>query len=98
MPDGKKPTSEIKSEAVSGETIPLENAEKMEALNEVNFDEEMTEHAKMKQAYGSIHELVESILIQVRPYVDAANVQKMFYNQMPSIMTGSRMQEVVAQA
>lgn len=58
----------------------------------------MTDHAKMKQAYESIHELVESILIQVRPYVDAANVQKMFYNQMPSIMTGSRMQEVVAQA
>lgn len=89
MPTGRKPPSEIKSEA-----IPLENAEKMEAASM----EALTEHAKMKQAYESIHELVESILIQVRPYVDAANVQKMLYNQMPSIMTGSRMQEVVAQA
>ena len=88
MPDGKKQPSEIKSEA-----IPLDKAEQMQLL-----DDEMTDHAKMKQAYESIHELVESILIQVRPYVDAANVQKMFYNQMPSIMTGSRMQEVVAQA
>lgn len=88
MPDGKKPPSEIKSEA-----IPLDKAEQIEELND-----ELTDHAKMKQAYESIHELVESILIQVRPYVDAANVQKMFYNQMPSIMTGSRMQEVVAQA
>ena len=90
MPDGQnKQPSEIKSEA-----IPLDKAEQMEQL----MDNEMTDHAKMKQAYESIHELVESILIQVRPYVDAANVQKMFYNQMPSIMTGSRMQEVVAQA
>lgn len=89
MPDGqnKKPI-EIKSEA-----IPLSAAEQMELM-----DNDLTEHAKMKQAYESIHELVESILIQVRPYVDAANVQKMFYNQMPSIMTGSRMQEVVSQA
>ena len=90
MPDEQKQPIEIKSEA-----IPLSKAEQME---EEKPESEITEHAKMKQAYDSIHELVESILIQVRPYVDAANVQKMFYNQMPSIMTGSRMQEVVARA
>lgn len=36
MPDGKKQPSEIKSEAIvaSSEAIPLEKAEKMEALND----------------------------------------------------------------
>ena len=80
MPDGKflkkqKPPSEIKSEA-----IPLDKAEKIEALND------------------ELRDMVRSVITTVRPYVDAARIQRMFYEQMPSIMTGSRMQEVVAQA
>lgn len=78
MPDGhnkNKHPSEIKSEA-----IPLENAEKMEALDD------------------EIRDMVRSVITEIRPYVDAARIKQMFFDQMPNIMNGSRMQEVTSQA
>lgn len=53
---------------------------------------------QMQLLDDELRDMVRSIITTVRPYVDAARIQRMFYEQMPSIMTGSRMQETVSKA
>lgn len=53
---------------------------------------------QMQLLDDELRDMVRSIITTVRPYVDAARIKCMFYEQMPSIMNDSRMQNAVAKA
>ena len=41
---------------------------------------------------AEVRDMVRSVITEIRPYVDAARIKQMFFDQMPNIMNGSRMQ------